>query len=214
MGEPPINKMSESNPRNGMGVAGRRAASPSKGVAGATERGQSPSLSAALLGQEREIRGERDEFAYAYDSDGRELYMARGRGTSVEVDVRRIPPNSVITHNHPRALGERGVLSIGNSFSDDDIWIAVKTNASELRAVTPRYTFSIRRPEGGWGLTSRNARSRYNKIGREVADELNDYAERHYGSGASYDRANAVYYHEVVKRLARQYGWEYTKKKG
>ena len=61
----------------------------------------------------------------------------------------------IFTHNHPRGWQEpeKSLGRIGNSFSPADMYLAIAHNVSEMRAVTPNYTFAMKRPEEGWGIT-------------------------------------------------------------
>ena len=207
MGEPKNLKGYMSNPSNALGSVQRK--SP-----GVTEQGQSPFLSASLLSRESEIRSKSDELAYVYDSDGNEIIHFQGNGGEVYIDKSKVPENAIITHNHPYSLGETGILAIGHSFSVDDIRQAVETNASEIRAVTPTYTYSLKRPAGGWGMTPTQAVRRFNKIYRSKVDELIKYRDNHDDETLAVNRANTVADHAVVREFAKNYGLQYSKKRG
>ena len=93
--------------------------------------------------------------------------------------------------------------------------LAVSSNAKEMRAVTPTYTFSIKRPaKGYWGVTPREVQQAFREIEREVTGDRQRYiAKRNYGN-SQLDRATITHYHEINKRLAKRFGWSYTKKRG
>ena len=187
---------------------------------GATERGYTMKLAKAVMGRERSIRMNKDESLHVFDKDGNEVVFFQGKGASVKgtaEDFAKIPQNSIITHNHPKALGKKGFLAIGNSFSIDDLNTAIKTNAAEMRAVTPTYTFSVKRPEKGWGVTSK-------QLAKVYSDALTK--ERMRGTSYAYkaktnkefdvrkDRYASVAFHNIMTNVAKQFGWDYTKKRG
>ena len=186
-------------------VGGNRAS------AGETEKGYTRLMRENILGTERSIRRKRDEELHVFDSKGNFVRSIQGKDT--KVNVSNIPENSIITHNHPRALGRKGVYSIGNSFSADDINTAVTFNAKEIRAVTPTYTFSVKRPKKGWGATPYEVRRAFNEIYDEVSREFGSYVSRRSYSYSAVSRAETRHFHEINKRLARRFGWIYTKKK-
>ena len=201
MGEPKNLKGYMSNPVNVIGTAQRK-------KPGVTEQGQRPALSASLLEREAEIRNNYDELAYVYDADGNEIVHFQGNGGEVYIDKSKVPENAIITHNHPNSLGETGILAIGHSFGVDDIRQAVITNASEIRAVTPTYTYSLKRPEGVWGMTPTQAVRRFNKIYRSKVDELIKYRDNHDDETLAVNRANTVADHAVVREFAKKNGFK------
>lgn len=180
---------------------------------GATEKGYNALMRQNILGTERNIRRRRDEELHVFDSRGNPVRSIQGKGTEVVVNG-RLPENAILTHNHPRALGKSGINAIGNSFSGHDIALAITSNAKEIRAVTPTYTFSLKRPKGGWGVSAKEAKAVFNSISNQVTNEMRgQYLTGNRGySQASYDRASVVHFHTVMRRLSKRYGWNYTKK--
>ena len=88
-----------------------------------------------------------------FSKDGDPILTAKGGEDWSHVDNAKVPSDAIITHNHPSSLGASGIMSIGQSFSGNDIASAIELNLKEVRAVTPRYTFSLKRPKGGWGIS-------------------------------------------------------------
>lgn len=121
---------------------------------GYTEKGYTNKMIKNIVGIEQKYRRNKDETLHVFNSKGDIVSSIGGKGARVIFNAKQIPANSILTHNHPRSLAEKGIKRIGNSFSIDDINTAIKTNAKEMRAVTPTYTFSIKRPKGGWGGVS------------------------------------------------------------
>lgn len=181
------------------------------GVRGNTNSKQSRAISVA----ESTIRQNRYETAVAYDSKGNLLLNKKGGSRSVRMtndEVARLK-DSVFTHNHPSALGKTGVRAIGTSFSHQDLTFAVNANVKEMRAVTPTYTFSVKRPKSGWGVSPKQVRAAYSRAEREVKREMDKYLNKVGRTPTSYDRANASYYNQINKRVAQKFGWEYSHKR-
>ena len=196
---------------------------------GDTDSGMTPEQRRATLETESKIRNRKTETARAITDDGRVVNITVGRGTHdrAHIDVRLVPRDAVLTHNHPSAYDEPvyvnglrvGVSGGGTgmgarmvtSISGDDVRLAIRTNAKEVRAVSPTYTYSIRRPRGGWGNVSPE----------EIQREWYDEARRFQLENLSYARSgreqlgrfNAVLSHAVTRKLANKYGWTYTRRK-
>ena len=96
-----------------------------------------------------------------------------------------------------------------------DVLTAVRNNAREIRAVTPTYTFSIKRPKGGWGISEAQLKRDFDTADASTRRTSMRYiSARGNNRQQSLDRANAVYYHSIWKDLSKRYGWNYSKKKG
>lgn len=121
-----------------------------------------------------------------------------------------------MTHNHPSgwAYPENSVRRIGNSFSEDDILMAVRCDLAEMRAVTPNYTFVLKRPKKGWGVTLEDFHQVYKSVNKLIREEGDAYVDKMGSSESSCDRAGIVHFHKVNKRLAKRFGWEYSKRRG
>lgn len=187
-----------------------------RGAGGKTEEGYTNAMKKNILGTESSIRGKRDEEMHVFDSKGNKVVTFQGKGAQVRFDSDKVPEDAIITHNHPRSIGKTGIRSFGNSFSRADVLSAVTVNAKEMRAVTPTYTFSIRRPEKGWGSVDK-IRREYDKITREVERENLKYINKSSSRDRAYgraERAEVTHYHEVMSRLSKKMGWKYSKKKG
>lgn len=190
--------------------SGRQGGAPN----GATEKGYTQKMARNITLAEGTIRNNRDESMFVFSSDGDLMRTFAGKGASVRFDPKKVPENSIITHNHPRALGQKGIKAIGSSFSQSDIVSAVSTNAKEIRAVTPTYTFSVKRPKGGWGGSPESIGRAFSKAEDEVDIEMRRYFSKVGRTQRNYDRANATFYHKVMQKMSKQYGWIYSKKRG
>ena len=187
----------------------------SRTVGGATEEGYSAALKRSILSYEHKQRQEENEAMAWYDDDGNQLNRKQGKRNRVDIGKADVPaPDLIMTHNHPSALGERGYMRIGSSFSMDDMLIAMKYKAKEMRAVTPEYTFSFKRPKGGWGATQAAVRRAYERAIEQVTSEGQDYADRVGFSETVNNRYTVTFWHKINKIVAKEFGWNYTKKKG
>lgn len=90
---------------------------------------------------------------------------------------------------------------------------AVNANLKEISAVTPTYTFSVKRPKNGWGVSLKQVKSAYDRAERKVKIEMKKYLNKVGRTGISYDRANISYYNRITKLFADKFGWEYSHRK-
>lgn len=179
---------------------------------GKTEKGYTAKMRKNILGKEREIRNNEDESLHVFSPSGDLLLSLQGDGAKVEVGDAKIPQNAILTHNHPRSIGTSGIRRIGNSLGIRDITAAVNYNAKEIRAVTPTYTFSIKRPKGGWGKTPQEVADVFYKHHLATQDEFRRYVEKRGYSDWAVSRAEVMHYHRVNQLATKELGWDYTKK--
>jgi SPP1 gp7 family putative phage head morphogenesis protein len=94
-------------------------------------------------------RGMRQERAVLFDKDGKAFEIVEGSETFVPIDGKMTArlKDGVVTHNHPK----------GGTFSTEDVWLAVRADVKEIRAVgyvgDELVTYSLKRPKGGWPST-------------------------------------------------------------
>lgn len=182
------------------------------GKKGSTEKGYNMKMVKNIVGMEQKYRRNKDETLHVFNSRGDIVSSIGGKGAQVVFKYSEIPANSILTHNHPRSLDESGIRRIGNSFSSDDIRTAIKTNAREMRAVTPTYTFSIKRPKEGWGVSADEATKAFANANRIVSKQGDNYLDRTKWGESSIARVEVTHFHKVMKILAKKYGWDYSKK--
>lgn len=182
---------------------------------GSTESGYTKDMLKNIVGIEQKYRNNKDETLHIFTQDGKLVMSVGGQGNRVEFYPYLAPKDAILTHNHPNSIGRKGILKIGNSFSKEDIMTAVEMNVKEMRAVTPTYTFSIKRPKEGWNIgDAKSFKREYSKIYKSVDKEMRQYMSKRGSSKTSIERAMATFYHKVNTELAKKYGWDYTKKKG
>jgi len=128
------------------------------------------------------------------------------------------PKDAILTHNHPRdpkySVGMAG--DIGMPFSANDIKNAINYDLREIRAVTPHYTFSLRRPSGGWGISASAAAEQWFKSVGTFNNEHRGYVNNPSEKSIRFSRnmrVNVIGQHDAIRKLAKKYGWEYARKK-
>lgn len=125
----------------------------------------------------------------------------------------------VYTHNHPGGYDftEPGdPRAAGNAFSMQDWIFAADINASEFRAISPSYVFSVQRPATGWRVMGDGGLSHrlqyHNTIVRsEGMTRLNAAP---YGSPEQQEiirELEAEHWHKVAEGVAKDIGATYTR---
>lgn len=146
--------------------------------------------------------------------------------------VAKASKDAIITHSHPNKPKAGLAGAISNTLSDTDVINAVLWNAKEIRATTPTYTYSMKRPKGGWGATPGQVHIAMGKPGGvyqmpngsfvakggtglygEAIRKAADYINKHGPSESNQARVNTVYQHQAMQKLAKKFGWNYTRKK-
>ncbi len=164
---------------------------------------------------EADIRmNKRFETGVVVDLQGNVIIDKRGGLSTVEFTQEECSKmkNCIFTHNHPGgwAYPENDICRIGNSFSWQDIVLCVSHDIAEMRAATPNYTFSMKRPNGGWNVQPSEIRNDFNIVNNELHKE---FIGRINSGTMTIGQANATHYHILWKRLSKKYGWEYKKQK-
>lgn len=189
--------------------------------------GHSRGLDAALSDTEAKIRKLKTERIYAYDQNGKEIsHSTRGTSTSTKLPSGYNYKDAILTHNHPgKGLTNNIAGRIGRSFSSADIATAVINNASEVRAITGTYTYSMKRPKNGWGISTQ--RQAVN-VARKIKDRRMKYFNSYVAKPSSdythgrisreqlsivWDRADVVSTNKALREVAKEYGWDYTRKR-
>lgn len=98
----------------------------------------------------------------------------------------------------------------GNSFSGDDIRLAMEAGLAEMRATTPRWLYSMRPPPGEQRLPawSPYMESRYMVANATVRSEF--YAKIAAGT-MTIEQAEAQHHHTVMQRFAEETGLVYSR---
>ena len=172
-----------------------------------------------LQEKENEIRNRKEsEKIVLFDPDGNIILEKSGGKSSVSItkDELTLFKNNTLTHNHPSgwAYDENSLGRIGRSFSVEDINMAIRGDLVEVRAVTPLYTFVMKRPNGGWNMSVSDLNTSYDKIDRDIMSDMqhiifNIYKDKNADLAVS--RANALHHHLIWKEFSKKYGVEYLK---
>lgn len=176
-----------------------------------------PQITKELMIQENIIRANNFESAIIFDSKGRILVNKKGQQYSVAMTKQEMSlvKDSVFTHNHPRgwASKENTLGRIGNSFSKEDILLAISGDAAEIRAVTPTYTFSMKRPQDGWVYSTGVLSKAIDAENKKVHSILSELIKKLNYNERDIERAQALHWHLVMKNIAKRYGFIYSKTK-
>ena len=177
--------------------------------------GSNYELTKAVSDVESNIRQNKShETGVLFNKDGNIVIDKRGGSRSVQFtkDECLLMNDGIFTHNHPGAWGysENDIMRIGNSFSIQDIALAVGNNLAEMRAVTPNYTFSMKRPDGGWGISVEELMKLYNDENRNLRLE---FTRRINKDTLTISQASATHFHILWKRLSKKLGFDYSKMK-
>jgi hypothetical protein len=180
-----------------------------------------PEITSKVIEVENEIRENKQfETGVAFDRDGNIVLDKRGASCSVSFtdEECKAVKDCVFTHNHPRGwtAKENTLGRIGNSFSLEDILFSVSNNVAEIRAVTPTYTFAMKRPENGWGIDLPTLKKSYDSISNEVRKKMNSMinkATTQQEIQRAIERAESSHFHLLWKEFSKRHGIEYIKVK-
>lgn len=176
---------------------GGRAGGGAGGGMGSGSRG----LSRSLAVRESAIRGNDFETLYALDANGNELFKKIGdsHGVYYGLDGYKTK-DAIVTHNHPG----------GSSFSWQDVQGMVYYNQKEMRATGKEFTFSIKRPEKGWGVSWKTAQGAFK---RANANARKAFQQQKTGNAASDRKLWISLTHQYNEKAAKRLGWDYSVKK-
>ena len=171
----------------------------SRSGGGATERGMSRAMAQGLVNAENGIRGNNFETLYTFDDKGNIVYSEKGGKNSVRYYGHKTV-DAVVTHNHPN----------GSAFSGADLKNAVKFNQKEIRATGKEFTFSMKRPAGGWGKSPLAVARKFNQYHKEASSQ---YHKLKTGDAALDRKLWIKLSTNASSKLAHDFGWNFTVKK-
>lgn len=158
-------------------------------------------LSRSLSAHESAIRGNDYETLIALDENGNLIFSKKGNRNSVAygADASKTT-NAIVTHNHPD----------GGSFSWQDMHGMVVLNQKEMRATTKDFTYSMKRPEKGWGWGPRTVKQTF-----QAANNAARRAYRKQKTGNA--KSDAALWEKLTSdynaKAAKSLGWDYSVKK-
>ena len=171
-----------------------------------------------IVEAEDKIRMNRSfETAVVFDESGNEVYRKKGAKSSVSFYDNEIQlfKNKIFTHNHTGGwkFDDNSIKRAGSSFSSNDVVTAIRSDMKEIRAVTPHYTFALKRPSGGWGMSVQAAKSAIMNIEADVRSDFMAMLRNRGYKDIDIKRAESIHWHIVWKRFSSKYNIEYTKAK-
>lgn len=159
----------------------------------------------------RNIRNQDYESSFLVDSNGNAVkgnIEREGRSGDTRWGKRDMK-GKILVHNHPgHDSKDKLYSSTGGSFSYEDFRVLLEGGLSEIRAVSPRYTYSLR--VGKNGLRTPDGK----KVTPEVLDDIYQAAMSEArlmvkGKGNKAQR-RAARIHYAVRKTAREIGAVYT----
>lgn len=164
---------------------------------------------------ERVIKNQRaQETMQVFDENGKFVTLKHGNANSVTIsrsEARKLN-NKILTHNHPSGwkYPESDPRHGHSSFSIEDISTACKVNLKEIRAVTPKYRYIMKRPESGWNKKyfDKTLNSSYLKHQTEVQAEFMKKVNK---GTMTLPETKAYYQHEVWSRVSKELNIEYIR---
>lgn len=167
-----------------------------------------------IRGKEDVIRLNKDfETAVLYNPKGEIIFEKAGELGKASVGFTRAEANlmkdNILTHNHPLGwqFPENSIRSIGSSFSAQDVVLAVRNDLSEIRAVSRKMRFSMKRPEGGWP----DVEVVIDELNLQHVKTLQEFISRVNSGTMTEDQANVMHFHTLWKRFAESLGIDYSK---
>jgi hypothetical protein len=168
------------------------------GASGGMGSGSRGGLQSALRSKENAIRNMDVEHSFVFDDKGNIVFSAVGDKHSVSMAGAK---DRITLHNHPS----------GGSFSEKDIQSVLYANEKEMRVVGGNYTYSLKRPTGGWNSSHMKA---YKAAVKKINAADAAYQDKYKGDyWTTFRRINRTHEHRVMKEFAKQMGYEYTKTK-
>jgi len=157
---------------------------------------------------EDHIKDRHYENAYIIDSrTGEVLSYSAGDRFSVDIDEPESIYGNVVTHNHPPITDDRqSELYKGQSLSHQDVMMASAYNAKEIRAVTNTYRHSMK-PKTKWPSVD-NLQHSYT---RHYSETITDLRRGIVSGNYTHDQANAMLWHEINKRVAKEHNMVYSR---
>lgn len=131
---------------------------------------------------------------------GKQIFFKDGERASVSFSNAEVAQmkDGVLTHNHP---GSR-------SFSPEDINMFFKARMEEIRAISRKFDYSFKLGNFDGSVSLKDILNQYRFFDEEVHQEFMDLIV---DGKMTIDFANANHHHEILTRLAKQYGFSYSR---
>jgi phage gp29-like protein len=160
------------------------------------------------------------ESAMVLNAYGDQVFQKDGGKAEVAFDDDQVASmkDGILTHNHPLELDYPigNPRRYGTSLSSQDIVLSALADLAEIRAVAPKYVYSMSRPDSGWpdkdsvksavALITKERFAQYGvefgkKYPKATLKDMDDYN----------DIVNGNYQHEVMTKYAKSIGAKYTR---
>ena len=171
-----------------------------------------------IASKENELKQiRRREKAFAVDGAGATVIERESDAdfeitlTDEEVERLKNAEDVVFTHNHPRGweYPPEDPRRSSTSFSPHDVLLACRAELTEIRAVSPRFLFSMKQPESGWNEAYWSVISLvYDMEKVEVDREMTHALRLGIISAPEYQRD---FLHRIWQRTAALFGLHYTR---
>ena len=181
-----------------------------------TEGGLTKAQRETVLRVEAASQNLRNEQITVIDGNGNVAFQSSGGQDRVDIPDSKayLLKDAVVTHNHPGNMYEnlpnRGGLAgrVGSPLSIADVVTSVRNDSKEIRARTRGgYIYSLKRPAGGWKVGSLST------LQRKMRTYQMDFIGDNIASDNDLARINVVAQHVALKKIAKEYGLSYTRRK-
>ena len=159
----------------------------------------------------RLMDGDPDEYCFAFDAEGNQVFEKEGRGAEIAFSNSEMETlkNASFTHCHPLGgdLPTSDPRYVGNSFSIEDIVFAAKVDLAEMRAVSRGFVHVMKRPPFGWPpwqTVLREAEQASDLVYQMLMVQLS-LAE------VSAEEASINHQHTLWKNMATTLDWDYER---
>lgn len=139
---------------------------------------------------------------------GKVVFKATGNVSNIYFsdEDAKLLANNIVIHNHPEGFmySNTDLRRVGHSLSSSDLKEAVQCNVLSIVAISPQYSYELKRPLSGWGVDTHVIYKQYDKIYKSLKEryifQLNEYRE-------------VILQHLTMKELSKLFGFIYIKKK-
>ena len=164
--------------------------------------------------KEDQIRFQTFESAFAWDAQGNPILAKDGQQYEVAFSPQECLTlkDAIMTHNHPHGLNfpDSDPQSAGNSFSPEDIAFVMAYDLAEIRVVTPKLRFAMKRLSSGWSHSDwiTTVEPLFELVTDTVLSEFDNAID---AGQMTEEEANVRHYHEIWLRVSQQLGLDYRR---
>lgn len=166
---------------------------------------------------ENKIKNNKSEELHVVNTEGKIILSKKGdkkRITTSPQDITKMR-NNIVTHNHPFEEGSEGrKRGDGGSFSPGDIDLLFESNMRELRAVSQKFSHSLKIESFGIKMP-KNPAAKVQVVWEKNAEiELNKFRKESGKPAAVLTEADREVWHRIMESTAKKFKWlSYKRKK-